>query len=591
MQTKENYTEVVQIGGKEFVTMLRGGADRLAAFRQQVNDLNVFPIPDGDTGDNMLMTFGSGKDAALSVDENLSDITKAAANGMLLGARGNSGVILSRIFAGITKVLSAFENASVIELAGGMSEGVKEAYKAVSQPVEGTILTVFKDAVTYANKRAMTNESITLYLQDMLDEMGKSLERTPDLLPVLKEAGVVDSGGAGLLCIFEGMLDALNAGHTTNDTQEANHVEKKAPVDFSLFTEDSVLEFGYCTEFLLRLQRSKIDVDNFDVESFKDFLSKNGDSVVAFAEGTILKVHVHTKTPAVIINFAQQYGEFLTFKMENMTFQNKEAVARGNNAQETLYNAAKKDETVEASAENDTLQEENVAKPHLSFKTNARKKTGLVAVAAGAGIKETFTALGVDQVVDGGQCMNPSAGDIIKAFDLVNADRIFVFPNNGNVILTAEQAAKLYDKSQITIIPTRSVGEGYAAISMMDTNADTDRIKEELSEVISDIVTGFVSKASRNAQMNGVTVNQGDYIGFAGDTVYADCNDKDLTLKKLVESLNAQDYGVMLVFAGENADVNTTKKLCDEFALSYPDTEVIFIDGKQPIYDYMIVLE
>lgn len=591
MQTKENYTEVVQIGGKEFVTMLRGGADRLAAFRQQVNDLNVFPIPDGDTGDNMLMTFGSGKDAALSVDENLSDITKAAANGMLLGARGNSGVILSRIFAGITKVLSAFENASVIELAGGMSEGVKEAYKAVSQPVEGTILTVFKDAVTYANKRAMTNESITLYLQDMLDEMGRSLERTPDLLPVLKEAGVVDSGGAGLLCIFEGMLDALNAGHTTNDTQEANHVEKKAPVDFSLFTEDSVLEFGYCTEFLLRLQRSKIDVDNFDVESFKDFLSKNGDSVVAFAEGTILKVHVHTKTPAVIINFAQQYGEFLTFKMENMTFQNKEAVARGNNAQETLYNAAKKDETVEASAENDTLQEENVAKPHLSFKTNARKKTGLVAVAAGAGIKETFTALGVDQVVDGGQCMNPSAGDIIKAFDLVNADRIFVFPNNGNVILTAEQAAKLYDKSQITIIPTRSVGEGYAAISMMDTNADTDRIKEELSEVISDIVTGFVSKASRNAQMNGVTVNQGDYIGFAGDTVYADCNDKDLTLKKLVESLNAQDYGVMLVFAGENADVNTTKKLCDEFALSYPDTEVIFIDGKQPIYDYMIVLE
>lgn len=591
MQTKENHIDVVQIGGKEFTTMLKGGADRLAAFREQVNDLNVFPIPDGDTGDNMLMTFGSGKDAALNADDNLSEKAKAAANGMLLGARGNSGVILSRIFAGITKVLSAFEHASVIDLAGGMSEGVKEAYKAVSEPVEGTILTVFKDAVTYANKRAENNESITLYLQDMLDEMGRSLERTPDLLPVLKEAGVVDSGGAGLLCIFEGMLDALNGGLEINDTEEVIQTEKKTHVDFSLFTEDSVLEFGYCTEFLLRLQRSKIDVDNFDIESFKDFLSENGDSVVAFTEGTVLKVHVHTKTPAVIINFAQQYGEFLTFKMENMTFQNKEAVARGNNAQETLYNAAKKEETAVTTAENDVLEEENTAKTHLSFKTNARKKTGLVAVAAGAGIKDTFAALGVDQVVDGGQCMNPSAGDIIKAFDLVNADRIFVFPNNGNVILTAEQAAKLYDKSEIVIIPTHSVGEGYAAISMMDTNSDTDSIKEELSEVISDIVTGFVSKASRNAQLSGITVRQGDYIGFAGDAVYADSNDKDVALKTLVESLNAQDYGVMLVFAGETADVDATQKLCDEFANAYPDTEVIFIDGKQPIYDYMIVLE
>lgn len=578
---------VTTIGGKEFTEMLRGGAKKLETFRQQVNDLNVFPIPDGDTGDNMLMTFGSGKEAAESVDENLQNKAKAAASGMLLGARGNSGVILSRIFAGITKVLSSFEQATVLELKEGMNEGVKEAYKAVSVPVEGTILTVFKDAVNYANERTHEKKSITSYLEDMLKEMEESLNRTPELLPVLKEAGVVDSGGAGLLIIFEGMLDALNGineAEKTDDEKSSENFEKKSKkLDFSLFTEDDVLEFGYCTEFLLRLQNCKIDVNNFDLEKFKEFLNQNGESVVAFSEGSIVKVHVHTKTPSVIIEFAQRYGEFLTFKMENMTFQNNEAVARGNNAQATLKNASDKQEEIAAT--------DSGKAPEHSFKIKARKKNGIAVVAAGKGIEKTFLELGVDVVVEGGQCMNPSAGDLIKAFDEINADRIFVFPNNGNVILTAKQAQELYDKSEIVIVPTHTVGEGYAAVSMMDTDGDSQDILNQLEEVVSEVVTGFVSIASRNAEMNGVSVVEGDYLAFSGDTVYTDEKSAEDALKNLCQKLNAGDYGVMLFFAGETANEQSAKKVFDELSKLYPDTEIIYINGGQPIYDYMIVLE
>lgn len=621
MNDKKTNPEISDIGGREFAEMLRGGANRLSQFRTQINDLNVFPIPDGDTGDNMLMTFGSGVDAAEVASENLQSKAKAAADGMLLGARGNSGVILSRIFAGITNVLAAFERATVIELTECMTEGVRQAYGAVSEPVEGTILTVFKDAVAYANARAKENKSITGYFEDLLDEMERSLKRTPELLPVLKEAGVVDSGGAGLLCIFEGMRDTLvndvSAAYPSEKTSENDKASVSnqpidasvKKVDFSLFTEDSVLEYGYCTEFLLRLQRVKTDVDNFDIDAFIKFLNDNGDSVVAFKEGTIIKTHVHTKTPGKILDFAQRYGEFLTLKIENMTLQNEEAVLRGNNAQETLKKSADKkaktsSETSETTGDaaneptNDTTGENKtiIAKETPSdekhaFTFKARKKTGIVAVAAGKGVKDTLISLGVDVVVDGGQCMNPSAGDLITAFDETNADRIFVFPNNGNVVLTAKQAAELYDKSQIVIIPTHTVGEGYSAISMMDTNAKTDDIVKDLTEIISSVVTGLVSKASRNAEVNGVSVTLGDYLGFSGDKIYADEKTSEDALKTLCKKLNAENYGLMLLFKGLDADKKSAQAVFEDLTKLYPNTEIIFIDGGQPIFDYTIVLE
>lgn len=552
--------QTMTIGGKEFARMLSGGACKLAAYRQDINDLNVFPIPDGDTGDNMLMTFGSGADAAKNAGSDLGSKAKAAAEGMLLGARGNSGVILSRIFAGITSELKDLETAEFEDIKRGMKSGVTQAYGAVSKPVEGTILTVFKDAVTYANEQSCGG--LENYFDELLGEMGRSLDRTPDLLPVLAEAGVVDSGGAGLYYIFEGMKEALEKGDDFEYETSGAKPQTQGTVDFSLFDENSVLEFGYCTEFLLRLQRAKTDVETFKKEELTDYLNSVGDSVVCFRDGSIVKVHVHTKDPGGVLRHCQKFGEFLTLKIENMTLQHSEAVTKGDNAQAKLAAAGKK-----------------------------RKKTGIVAVAAGKGIKQTFLSLGVDEVVDGGQSMNPSAGDMIVAFDKVNAERIFVFPNNGNVILTAEQAAGLYGKSEVKVIKTKTVGDGYAAVSMMETDGKTEDIEESIYSSIKDVVTACVSKANRSTEKNGVSVVSGDYIGFVGDDILSDDCDKIRAAEKMLDGINASESGLMLCFTGENASKDETEKLHKILEKKYPETEILFIEGDQPIYDYMFVLE
>lgn len=556
------------IGGKEFSEMLLCGAKNLALHRVEVNDLNVFPIPDGDTGDNMLMTFSSGADAAVAASSDLGSAAQAASSGMLLGARGNSGVILSRIFAGLTRELSGLKTATLSDIKRGMNSGVKEAYQAVSKPVEGTILTVLKDAVNYGE--TFDNGTIAAYFESLTKEMARSLEKTPELLPVLMDAGVVDSGGAGLLYIFEGMKNYLTGEIVyNNDTDESAATEehfadvhaKNTHVDFSLFTADTVLEFGYCTEFILRLQNFKTDISAFDVNAFiKKLEDMGGESIVAFKEDSILKVHVHTKTPGNVFNLAQNYGEFLTLKVENMTFQNSEALNRGNNAQTVLKNKRK-------------------------------KKDGFVVVASGEGIVREFYALGADAVVEGGQSMNPSAQDFIAAFDKTNARRIFVFPNNSNVILTAKQAADLYNESEIVVIESKSVGECYAALSLMQTSGDSESIKSETEQIISEIVTAYVSHASRNADISGVEVKQGDYIGFVGNDVYCDFTSRDMAARTLISRLSVDDYGVLIIFYGGEVPFDEAEKLRADIAKSHKDLEVILLDGGQPIYDYMFVLE
>ncbi len=552
--------QTITIDGKEFAGMLSGGAFKLAAYRQDINDLNVFPIPDGDTGDNMLMTFGSGADAARKAGNDLGAVSKAAAEGMLLGARGNSGVILSRIFAGITSELKGLEKADFEDIKRGMESGVTSAYGAVAKPVEGTILTVFKDAVRYANSKDC--KGLEEYFEELLGEMGRSLDRTPDLLPVLAEAGVVDSGGAGLYYIFEGMKEALERGEDYTEEKRAEVVKTASPTDFSLFDENSVLEFGYCTEFLLRLQRAKTDVETFDESELINYLNSVGDSVVCFKDGSIVKVHVHTKDPGGVLRYCQNFGEFLTLKIENMTLQHSEAVTKGDNAQ-----------------------------AKLAMKNKHKKKTGIVVVAAGKGLKDTFLSLGVDEVVDGGQSMNPSTGDMIAAFDKVYAERIFVFPNNKNVILTAEQAAELYDKSEIIVIKTKTIGEGYAAVSMMETDGETEDIINGITDSVAGVVTACVSKASRDTAMNGVSVKNGDYIGFVGDKIYSDDGDKNRAAEKLLEAAGASESGLMLVFTGENTTEEEAENIKNHIGKRYPETETIVIEGDQPVYDYMFVLE
>ena len=544
----------MHLNGALYARMLSSGADHLSCYRKEVNDLNVFPIPDGDTGDNMLATVYSGADATEGqFDAALSDIADKGAHGMLLGARGNSGVILSRIFSGIKRGFAGVGEAGLDDIARAMNCGVEEAYRAVPEPVEGTILTVFSDSVRYANAHIAQDSSLESYFGDLVDEMQRSLERTPELLPVLREAGVVDSGGAGLLYIFEGMRRVLNG-----EAVQKSEAHVSAPkADLSVFTEDSELEFGYCTEFLLRLQRKKGDPEAFDLPAFVDYLNSVGNSVVAFREGSILKVHVHTMRPGDILNRCQRYGEFLTLKVENMSLQHNETDLP----------------TVAAKA------------------PKARKKTGIVAVAAGEGLKELFLSLGADEVIDGGQIMNPSAADFLNAFERINADTVYVFPNNGNVQLTAEQARDLFPSSDVRVLHSHTVGEGYAAMSMMDADTNPDDLCRDLEDVIASVVTGFVSRASRDAEKDGVHVHEGDFIGFVGDTIYVnDCDANDTALQ-LAKSMHAEQYGVLMLLSGHDAAVEQTDRLADALGKAYPRTEVIRIDGGQPVHHYILVGE
>lgn len=545
------------LSGTLFAQMIRAGAANLNRNRITVNELNVFPIPDGDTGDNMYMTINSGAQAVGAEEEKpLYEMTSRIAKGMLLGARGNSGVILSRIFAGVAKGFSNTETADVPALASAFSAGITEAYSAVSVPVEGTILTVYKDAVNYANSRVNESSTLESYFGDLLPELRRSLDRTPTLLAVLEEAGVVDSGGAGFIYIAEGMQQALSGIEIIADYTVS---ESPHQVDLSSFNEDSKMDYGYCTEFLLQLLNSKVDVANFDERELIEWLNANGESVVAFREGSILKVHIHTMTPGSILNHVQKYGEFLTLKIENMMLQHNETTIRNNYSPKKL-------------------------RPHKAYAT--------VSVASGQGMKDTLLSLGTDEVVEGGQSMNPSAESFVAAFEALNADTIFVFPNNGNVILTAQQAASLYEKADVRIIPTKTIGEGYVALSMFDTSSgDMDAIAAELTEIANSVVTGMVSVASRDTEKDGVTVRQGDYLGFADDVIYtAECTPECAAIS-LAEKLDAGAYDIAVLICGSDVTAENAQTLYEMLSSKYRRTEFIMLDGGQPIFDYILILE
>ena len=488
----------------------------------------------------------------------MEEVSSSVAKGMLLGARGNSGVILSRIFAGIAKGFIGIKEADVASLGKAFLNGVDEAYGAVSVPVEGTILTVYKDAVEFANSKISDGISFEEYFDHFTQELRRSLDRTPTLLDVLREAGVVDSGGAGFVYIAEGMKMALD-GVAPDDSSAVPEQTNHTKLDLTLFNADSELKFGYCTEFLLQLLNSKTDPASFDVDALTAYLNGVGDSVVAFLDGSVVKVHVHTLVPGDVLNHCQQFGEYLTIKIENMTLQHNQTIIR--NRFET-----------------------EIQKPH--------KKYAIVTVASGEGIKDTFLSLGTDAVVDGGQSMNPSTEDFLNAFEGLNADNILVFPNNSNIILTAEQASELYQKAVVRVVPSKTIGEGYSAISMLDTSSDDiDVIVSEATEVISGVVTGLVSKAVRDTNYDGISVKQGDYLGFVGDTIYTDEPDRNSAALSLAAALNAGVYDVAMLICGADAGDSEANELYSKLSDTYKRTEFIMIDGGQPVYDYILVFE
>ena len=548
------------IDGLLFEKIVESGARNLLKNMKTINDLNVFPIPDGDTGDNMYMTINGGVNAVKAVEENsVEKKADALSYGMLMNARGNSGVILSQFFAGIADGLKGCQTVAVEKFASALKCGVSKAYKSVSRPVEGTILTVARDATDFVCAKLVEETTYGDLFKDFVVEMKRSLDRTPDLLAALKEAGVIDSGGAGLLCVAEGMLCAIQ-GREIEVEGVSLATNTHADIDFSAFTENSVMEFGYCTELLLQLTWSKTDINAFDLNKLKEFLESVGDSVVAVLTGTVVKIHVHTLTPDKVLNHCLQLGEFLTVKIENMTLQH-------NGQEETSFAAPKK-------------------------KAKERTEFAIVTVANGEGLINLFTELGADEVIDGGQGKNPSTERFLEAFDSVNADNIFVLPNNGNIVMASKQAAQMYKDAKVFVIETKNMGQAYAILSMLDYSlGDANAIAEQMRSDMADVTTGMITTSIRDANIDGVEIQNGDYIGFSDKTMLTAGRDKVEVFSALTEKLNAKDRAFIIAVFGEDSTQEDKTAIGQRVASLYPDLEYYEIEGGQEVYEVIVILE
>ncbi len=564
----EDLKKVGQLDSKSFIQMVRLGVENLNAHLDEVNDLNVFPVPDGDTGTNMKRTIETGYKVIKDSNEIfLYKVAQDLSKGMLLGARGNSGVILSQIFRGFAKGLAQKKFVTAAGLSGAFNAAVRQAYQAVVKPVEGTILTVLREAVQQAGKNIFV--SIYQYLVNLLNQARITLAKTKEILDVLKEANVVDSGGAGLVYIlegfvfyFEGKQPDPNFRHEEYDTNEA--LKGPEELDLSLFNEYSQLDYGYCTEFILQLSASKVEnIEEFNEKEVIDFLEEvGGDSIVCFKQGSIIKTHVHTKDPGNILSHVRKWGEFLTIKVENMALQH-------NNK---LVNDEKK-------------------------KLREHKDSAIIAVASGEGLVQAFKDLGVDEIVSGQQTMNPSADDFIKAFNEVNADNIIVLPNNSNIILAAEQARELYKEIKpevrVIVIKTKNIPQGYIATNLLEFIAeDIDAVVEEVENSIGDVSAIEITTATRDTNVSGVQVKQNHYIGILNHNLVVDNQDKINCLIESIDKVENLEFkeSVLIILGKDSLLKQDQEKILKRLNKQYPSLKVDFLEGKQDIYSYIVAV-
>ena len=536
--------------------LFAGGLSNLKQHKTEVDGLNVFPVPDGDTGTNMSMTLEGGEGAVRDTGfESVSDYMKAYSRGTLLGARGNSGVILSQFVKGFAGGVEGLCSITVAEFAKAFHMGVQKAYEAVLNPTEGTMLTVMKDGSRTLQDQ--NGNSFEQAIRELNRNMQVSLEHTPELLPVLKEAGVIDSGGAGFVYFFEGIENVLN-GEATFHAEEKNGNTHSAAADFSAFTADSELEFGYCTEFILRLQNSKVDPASFDKNVIVEYLEKEGDSIVAVKDEDLIKIHVHTFRPGEILNFCQQFGEFLTLKIENMSVQHNEIMeAQKQTKKETI-----------------------------------RKRIAIVAALSGDGLRECFSEIGVDRIVEGGQTNNPSAEAFLEAFRQIEAETILVLPCNSNILMTAGQAAKLLPDADIRVIHACSVAEGYAALSMMNLSLSADDVVRDMEKAIEETKTGLITTATRDVEYETICVTKGHFIGLDGEQVLSDSEDRMEAVKGLLHAIDGiREKAVIVVFYGKGVPQSETEELAQILQTEYPFLEYGFIAGEQDVYDYIFAIE
>jgi len=550
-----NLVKERELDGNSFEKLITSGVYNLKKHIDIVNELNVFPVPDGDTGDNMFLTINGGLSYLKNIDQNSIGLkAEALANGMLLNARGNSGVILSQFFYGIALSLKDKINADTKIIAEAFKEGVNKAYASVVNPVEGTMLTVIREATEKVLIDLENNIEIGDFFNEYLKEMNNSLDRTPELLTSLKEAGVVDSGGKGLVYIIEGMKSAVEGNEID---QVDNTINNNQVVDFSKFNEDCVMEYGYCTEFLLQLQKCKCNIDEFNVNELISYLESIGDSIVAVKTNSIVKVHVHTLTPYKALEYAQRFGEYLTVKIENMTLQHNDLIKK---------------------------EEKRIKKE--------RTKYGIVTVLNGEGLKDIFYDLGVDVIIDGGQTNNPSIESFIEAFDDCNADNIFVFPNNSNIIMAANKAKELYNKSNIIVINSKNIGEAYSSISMLDYSSDdANDIKSNFEMNMQNVTTAMITKSIRNAFINNVDIKENDYIGFIDKTMLVSNKNKLDSYFELLNKLNIKDRNYLINIYGKELTKKERELIEEYINNNYPLLEYYSIDGEQEIYDVILIME
>ena len=542
-----------KIDGQLFRSLFVNGYYSLSNDIDRINDLNVFPVPDGDTGTNMKMTMDGGYNAVYNnKTTELGQLVKDLSRGMVFSARGNSGVILSQFFKGLSLGLGELNEATVEEFASGMISGVNQAYKVVNNPTEGTILTVMREASQKAYD--LHAETFEDYFTAYVTAANKSLANTPELLPVLKKAGVVDSGGAGFLLVIKGMAMAL-----VGDMIEAveTNFQAQTTVNPSGFNADSVLEFGYCTEFILQLQNSKVDIKNFKLTSITDFLETIGNSIVAFVDDDIVKVHVHTFEPGKVINYCQQFGEYVTFKMENMSVQHSES----------------------------TLHEEAPIEEPVEF-----KETTIVAVASGDGISDTFKEMGVDYVVKGGQTMNPSTDDFLEAFRKLNTNNIIVFPNNSNIIMAAKQAADNYKDAKVVVIETKTIAQCYSALSMLGDD-DFESLIYSINMSLSNVTSLEVTYAVRDSQIDDLIIKKDDYLGFVDHRMTTVSKSKLESIKDLFNAIEADEKEVVTIIYGEDVTEEELEEIIEYIEETYAWMEVGAIPGGQKVYSFIIAVE
>ncbi len=564
---------ITTIDAPMLAKMFLAGAKNLEAKKEWINELNVFPVPDGDTGTNMTMTIMSAaaEVSNLGPEPDMASLAKAISSGSLRGARGNSGVILSQLFRGFTKGISKYEKLDVVILSDALQKAVETAYKAVMKPKEGTILTVAKGGADKALELIGETDDLTVFVDEVIKYADYILSQTPEMLPVLKQAGVVDSGGQGLVTILKGAYDALTGKEIDYTIEGAG---TGGVVKISQQTEQDI-KFGYCTEFIIVLNHALEEKEEFD---FKAFLESIGDSIVVVADDEITKVHVHTNDPGLALQRALTYGSLSKIKIDNMREEHQEKLIKDAEKAAAEQKAAdeKRRSELDAMAEKSQMP---------------KKEIGFVSVSIGEGINEIFKGLGVDYIIAGGQTMNPSTEDMLNAIEEVNADNIFILPNNKNIILAANQAASLLEEKNVFVIPTKTVPQGITALINYMPDSSAEENAQRMTEELANVKSGQVTYAVRDTLIDDKSIKQGDYMGIGDSSILSVGRDMETVTKEMVAQMVDEDSAIISVYYGEEVKEEDAQKLGADLEEQYPDCEVEVHCGGQPIYYYVISVE